>query len=40
MEVFAQRIYARIGSDLLEHLDPADRQVLEIYARAEGEPQR
>jgi sugar-specific transcriptional regulator TrmB len=39
MELFAQRIYARIGADLLEHLDPADRQVLEVYARAEGELQ-
>jgi Cd2+/Zn2+-exporting ATPase len=29
MEVFAQRIFARLGSDLLSRLDPADRQVFE-----------
>jgi Cd2+/Zn2+-exporting ATPase len=28
MELFAQRIFARIGDDLLERLDPSDRQVL------------
>ena len=37
MEMFAQRIYARIGPELLQRLEPADRHVLEIYARAEGE---
>jgi Cd2+/Zn2+-exporting ATPase len=28
MELFAQRIFARLGSDLLDRLDPEDRQVL------------
>ena len=28
MELFAQRIFARLGPELLERLDPADRQVL------------
>ncbi|HMO57906.1 MAG TPA: helix-turn-helix domain-containing protein [Roseiflexaceae bacterium] len=28
MELFAQRIFARLGDDLLARLDPADRQVL------------
>lgn len=28
MELFAQRIFARLGDDLLERLDPIDRQVL------------
>jgi Cd2+/Zn2+-exporting ATPase len=37
MELFAQRVYARIGSELLRRLEPADRQVLEIYARTEGD---
>jgi Cd2+/Zn2+-exporting ATPase len=36
MELFAQRVYARIGSELLERLDPVDRRVLEMYANAEG----
>jgi sugar-specific transcriptional regulator TrmB len=38
MELFAQRIYARIGPDLLQHLEPDDRQVLEVYSRTEGTP--
>jgi len=29
MELFAQRIFARLGGDLLARLDPADRQVLQ-----------
>ena len=29
MELFAQRIFARLGADLLARLDPADRQVLQ-----------
>ncbi len=29
MELFAQRIFARLGNDLLAQLDPADRQVLQ-----------
>lgn len=28
MELFAQRIFARLGDDLMERLDPEDRQVL------------
>ncbi|NJM08142.1 TrmB family transcriptional regulator, partial [Candidatus Gracilibacteria bacterium] len=28
MELFAQRIFARLGDDLLERLDPTDRHVL------------
>jgi Cd2+/Zn2+-exporting ATPase len=28
MELFAQRIFARLGTDLLERLDPEDRRVL------------
>jgi Cd2+/Zn2+-exporting ATPase len=37
MELFAQRVYARVGSDLLERLEPGDRKVLEVYASTEGE---
>jgi Cd2+/Zn2+-exporting ATPase len=29
MELFTQRIYARLGADLLERLDPEDRQIFE-----------
>jgi hypothetical protein len=29
MELFTQRIYARLGSDLLERLEPEDRQIFE-----------
>jgi Cd2+/Zn2+-exporting ATPase len=29
MELFTQRIYARLGSDLLERLEPDDRQIFE-----------
>lgn len=32
MELFAQRIYARLGADLLARLEPDDRQILEGYA--------
>ena len=31
MELFAQRVYARLGSDLLKQLDPADQRILEGY---------
>ena len=34
MELFAQRIHARIGRELLSQLDPQDRQILEGYATA------
>jgi HTH-type transcriptional regulator, sugar sensing transcriptional regulator len=34
MEMFTQRIYARLGADLLERLDPEDR---EIFASLEGD---
>ena len=29
MELFAQRVFARLGKDLLDRLDPEDRQILE-----------
>ncbi|MBX3080157.1 MAG: TrmB family transcriptional regulator [Anaerolineae bacterium] len=29
MELFTQRVYARLGADLLARLDPADRQIFE-----------
>jgi sugar-specific transcriptional regulator TrmB len=32
MELFAQRIYARLGSDLLERLEPQDRRIFESLA--------
>ncbi|MBN1963783.1 MAG: TrmB family transcriptional regulator [Anaerolineae bacterium] len=32
MELFAQRIYARLGLDLLARLDPADRRIFESLA--------
>jgi Cd2+/Zn2+-exporting ATPase len=32
MELFAQRIYARLGPDLLASLEPEDREILEVYA--------
>lgn len=31
MELFAQRIYAQLGTELLENLDPQDRLLLEGY---------
>jgi Cd2+/Zn2+-exporting ATPase len=37
MELFTQRIYARLGSDLLAHLDPEDRQIFESLAQSESE---
>ncbi len=37
MELFAQRVYAQIGSDLIDRLEGQDRQVLEIYARVGGD---
>jgi Cd2+/Zn2+-exporting ATPase len=33
MELFAQRVYAGLGEDLLIKLDPQDRQLLEGYTR-------
>ena len=30
MELFTQRIYARLGQDLLDRLDPTDRQILPV----------
>lgn len=33
MELFTQRVYARLGSDLLARLDPADRQIFESLPR-------
>lgn len=32
MELFAQRIYAQMGSDLMDRLRPEDREILEVYA--------
>jgi Cd2+/Zn2+-exporting ATPase len=34
MELFAQRIYATIGPELMQRLSIEDRQVLEVYAEA------
>ncbi len=34
MEMFAQRIHAKIGPQLLEQLDPQDREILEGYETA------
>jgi hypothetical protein len=34
MEMFAQRIHAKIGPQLLGQLDPQDREILEGYATA------
>jgi Cd2+/Zn2+-exporting ATPase len=31
MELFAQRVYARLGSAMLKKLDPADQKILEGY---------
>ena len=31
MELFAQRIYARMGPDVLSRLDPQDRRLLEGF---------
>ncbi len=36
MELFTQRIYARLGSDLLERLEPEDRQIFESLTVPEG----
>jgi sugar-specific transcriptional regulator TrmB len=36
MELFAQRVYARLGPDLLKHLDPEDRQIFESLSETEG----
>ncbi len=33
MELFAQRIYNCIGPDLLDHLEPYDRHILESFSR-------
>jgi sugar-specific transcriptional regulator TrmB len=37
MELFAQRIYARLGSDLLTRLDSKDRQILRSLAAPDGQ---
>ena len=34
MELFTQRVYARLGADLLEHLDPGDRAIFESHQEA------
>lgn len=33
MELFAQRVYASMGPELLARLTPEDRQILEVYAQ-------
>jgi Cd2+/Zn2+-exporting ATPase len=33
MELFAQRIYERLGANLMKRLEPEDRRILEGYAR-------
>ena len=33
MELFAQRIYERLGANLLKVLEPDDRRILETYAQ-------
>jgi hypothetical protein len=33
MEFFTQRIYARLGGDLLAKLDPEDRRIFESLRR-------
>ena len=35
MELFSQRIYARLGDDLLDRLDPGDRRALEGIGRGD-----
>jgi sugar-specific transcriptional regulator TrmB len=40
MEIFTQRIYARLGSDLLDRLDPEDRRILESLDVGENHPSR
>jgi Cd2+/Zn2+-exporting ATPase len=37
MELFTQRIYARLGPDLLAQLDPEDRRIFESLAKQEEE---
>jgi Cd2+/Zn2+-exporting ATPase len=32
MELFTQRIYARLGDDLLTRLDPEDREIFESFS--------
>lgn len=36
MELFTQRIYSRLGDDLLARLDPHDRSIFESYTRDES----
>jgi Cd2+/Zn2+-exporting ATPase len=36
MELFAQRVYTRLGPELLERLDPEDRS---IFTSSEGVPE-
>lgn len=37
MELFAQRVYARLGTKLLAQLDPEDRRIFESYSLAAKE---
>lgn len=36
MELFAQRVYARLGPTLLEQLEPEDRRIFESLAQPQG----
>jgi HTH-type transcriptional regulator, sugar sensing transcriptional regulator len=36
MELFTQRIYARLGDELLSRLDPEDRQIFESFSQVAG----
>lgn len=38
MELFTQRIYARLGRDLLDRLEPQDRQIFESLTTLKGRP--
>jgi hypothetical protein len=33
MELFTQRIYSKLGDDLLTRLEPQDRSIFESYSR-------
>jgi hypothetical protein len=36
MELFAQRIYQQLGADMIERLDPEDRQIFESLVSPQG----
>jgi hypothetical protein len=37
MELFTQRVYMRLGNDLLARLDPPDRQIFESLPQQDNE---